>query len=194
MLWVAPQAGSAVVTLLCMNQWVVRGLAMAALHVVVRALLGIGIFVLPEQGTTQKMICLIVLVIVPFVWSYFDGHRDAYDHAEPEDREDLTMMWLYAALSGAVLAGAVSWVLMNAIPGIGTTSIFFELTVGAAFVSLLISVPATFGMLFGRQMGDRKRKKDNPDEDVQFHQRMVDSHHHSAPAAGDTTVISMSKR
>lgn len=171
-----------------MNQVVVRGLVMAALHIVVRVILGIGIFALPEQGSTQKMIALLVLLIVPTVWSYFDGHADAYNHADPEDREDLTMMWLYAALIGALIAGAVCWALKHIVPGIGTTSIFFELTVGAAFVTLLIAVPATFGMLIGRQLGERKRKKDHPDEDDEFHNRMVESHHHGDTAAGANTA------
>jgi lysylphosphatidylglycerol synthetase-like protein (DUF2156 family) len=162
---------------------------MAAVVIVVRTVLGIGLFVWPTQGSVMKLISLLIVILVALIWTAFDSREEAYRVAEPEDRGDLTMLWLKAAITAGVISGAVCWVLKFVVPGIGTNPLWFELTVGAAFITLLISLPAVFGLLIGRVLGDRKRHKEHPTEEEEFHQRLVESHrHHDDAPAGATST------
>lgn len=143
-----------------MNAWVLRGLGLAVVHVVVRAVLGLAIAQSPLQGSLMRWVSLLVVVLIAAIWGYIDGSRDRRRNADPDNGADLTMLWLKAALLGGVVAGAVAWI-VDQLPkfDLGDNSLVFELTSGAAWTVLLIFVPAVTGVALGRFLSNRKANK-----------------------------------
>ncbi|MFD4367663.1 B-4DMT family transporter [Rhodococcus sp. NPDC058521] len=125
-----------------MNAWVVRGLGMALIHIVLRAILGIAITQWPLHGSSLRMVALVLVVIAALVWGWLDAARDRKKNPDPDTGADLTMLWLKASILGGLVAGLGSWI-VNFVPDFNVTqnSLFFELTSGAAFTVLLIFVP-----------------------------------------------------
>lgn len=165
-----------------MDLWLLRGLVLAAVITLVRAVLGIGIYAWPESGSVQRLIALIVVIIVALVWPFFDGRRDALENEDPEDRSDLTLLWLKSVALAGVLSGAASWLLSFIIPGASTQSIFFEITIGAGFIAIVLSIPAQIGILCGRAYGDWQRKRSAPpEEEDEFGRHHIKAHHQKEP-------------
>jgi hypothetical protein len=143
-----------------MNAWVLRGLVLAAVQVVIRTLLGFAIAQWPLQGSFLRWGMFLLVVIAALAWGFVDGRSDREAHPDPDDGDDLTMLWLKAGLLGAVVAGAVAWV-VGKLPhfDLGDQGIFFELTSGAAWTTLLIFVPAMIGIAIGWYVVGRRRRK-----------------------------------
>lgn len=151
-----------------MNAWVLRGLVLAAAHVVVRTLLGFAIAQWPLHGSIFRWGMFLIVVVAAVVWGFIDGRNDREAHPDPDDGDDLTILWLKAGLLGAVVAGLVSWV-VGRLPhfDLGDQSLFFELTSGAAWTTLLIFVPAMIGIAIGWfVVGRRTRKAESARESV----------------------------
>ncbi|GGC59259.1 B-4DMT family transporter [Hoyosella rhizosphaerae] len=170
-----------------MNLWLIRGLVIAAVVTFIRALLGIGIYTWPESGSTQVSIALIVALAIGFVWPLLDGYSDGKEFEDEEDRADLTILWLKSLTAGAVISGFVSWLLTFAIPGIGGFNLFVELTIGAGFLILLLSIPALIGIMLGRFLGDRARRRSTPPvEEDEYGRHHVVAHHQKEPVKVST--------
>lgn len=163
-----------------MNAWLVRGLGMALIHVVFRALLGAAITQWPLQGSSLRWLSLLIVIACAALWGGLDGIRDRRQFPESEDGADLTMIWLKAAVVGGFVGGAASWAL-SLLPGLELTQqgLFFEITSGAAFTILLIFVPAMAAVTLGRFITSRAQRKDGTAPQTPTHER----HHDSVPVS-----------
>ncbi|GAB3442490.1 B-4DMT family transporter [Actinophytocola sediminis] len=136
-----------------MRTWLLRGAVLAVVHAVaetVRTDFGVHN---PTSRTFFEAITLGVLVGVAAVWGATDTWRDVPDRGR---------MWLGAALvagwAGAVLGvvGKASFVDQSGVADLGAA-----VTGGAAFVALLVLVPAGVGMLAGRWIGRSRQPADD---------------------------------
>ncbi|MDO3646707.1 B-4DMT family transporter [Nocardia mangyaensis] len=134
-----------------MSAWVLRAVGLGALVVVLRVLLGLLMGSLPTYGTLWRAVCLGVIVAVAVTW----GVRDA----RSASGTDLTVRWLAAGIAAGLGSGAVCLVLDN-VPGIelGDAGALFELTSAAAFIMLLIFLPALAGVGYGHARSGRSAK------------------------------------
>ncbi|WP_246003148.1 B-4DMT family transporter [Nocardia tenerifensis] len=146
-----------------MNAWVLRGVALGALVVVLRAVLGFAMVNWPTHGVWMRMFCLILLVGAVLCWGLLDGRSDRTAEPDPERGTDLTLRWLKAAVVAGLGSGLVSWII-DWLPkfDLGDNGILFELTASAAFIVLLVFVPALIGVGLGRILADRTRGKRAP--------------------------------
>ncbi|GAB2695426.1 B-4DMT family transporter [Nocardia thraciensis] len=147
-----------------MNAWVLRAVALGALTVVLRTVLGFGMIYWPTHGSWMRILCLIVLIAAVVTWGLLDGRRDRRSNPDPErGGADLTMLWLKAGVAGGLGAGVVAWVL-DFLPkfDLGDNGLGFELTAGASFIILLIFVPGMAGVALGRFLVGREAKKAEP--------------------------------
>lgn len=153
-------AAAVVITVCSMTGWVVRGVGMALVHVVARVLLALAVSSWPSQGSVLRMITLVAVVLIAFVWGGIDGISSHRRGEDGDNRTDFTMLWLKASIVAGLLAGLVSW-LFTAVANIAVSSntIFFELTSGAAFTILLVFVPAVIAVTIGRWLAGRGDKK-----------------------------------
>ncbi|MCP2159167.1 hypothetical protein LX12_000331 [Williamsia serinedens] len=152
-------------TLRAMVSWLIRGLPMAAVHIVARVLLGMAIVHSPLNGTWWKTLAVAAVVIIPLIWAGIDGIADARAHDDPDDYEDLTMRWLKAGLLAGVIAGIVGWALANHVfAGMGKNSFVIELFAGGSFTALLVFIPAMVGASVGRFFVRRQRRREQADE------------------------------
>lgn len=143
-----------------MNAWVVRGLVLAVVNVVVRALLGFGIGQWPMQGTPMRMLSLLVVILAAAAWGYIDAKRDSAANPGSDEGADLTMLWLKSAILGGLAGGVLAW-LVDLFPrfDLDDNPLFFELTAGAAWTILLIFVPAMIGIGIGHFLARRAEGK-----------------------------------
>ncbi|MBF6463866.1 B-4DMT family transporter [Nocardia beijingensis] len=143
-----------------MNAWLLRAVVLGALVVALRAGLGFAMVYWPTHGALMRILCLVVLVAAIVSWGVLDGRRDRIASGDAERGADLTMMWLKAAVVGGVGSGLVAWVL-DFVPGfdLGDNGLLFEVTAGAAFIILLIFVPALIGVGVGRMLAERQNGK-----------------------------------
>ncbi len=149
-----------------MTSWIVRGLFMAAVHIVTRVFLGILIVSAPLHGTLWKTLAVAVVVLIAIVWGGIDGMRDAQKHPDPDDYEDLTTRWLKAGLMAGWIAGLVGWFLGKFVfAGIGEASFWIEMTAGAFFTALITFGPAFAGASIGRMLVRRQNRKNQPVSD-----------------------------
>ncbi|RDI50677.1 B-4DMT family transporter [Nocardia mexicana] len=147
-----------------MNAWVLRAVALGALTVVLRTVLGFGMIYWPTHGSWMRILCLIVLIAAVVTWGLLDGRGDRRKNPDPErGGADLTMLWLKAGVAGGLGAGVVAWVL-DFLPkfDLGDNGLGFELTAGASFIILLIFVPGMAGVALGRFLVGREAKKAEP--------------------------------
>ncbi|WP_227981772.1 B-4DMT family transporter [Nocardia spumae] len=147
-----------------MNSWVLRAIVLGALTVVLRTLLGFGMIYWPTHGSWMRILCLIVLVVAGVAWGLIDGRSDRRANPDPErGGADLTMRWLKAGVAGGLGSGLVSWVL-DFVPkfDLGDNGLLFELTAGAAFIVLMIFIPAMIGVAVGRVLVGREQRKGEP--------------------------------
>ncbi|MFE3027649.1 B-4DMT family transporter [Nocardia tengchongensis] len=146
-----------------MNAWVLRAVGLGALTVVLETLLGVGMRYWPTVGVWMRILCLIVLVGAVVLWGLVDGRADRRANSDPEHGADLTMRWLEAGLAAGIGSGLVAWIL-DFIPGfdLGDQGLVFNITSAAAFVVLLIFIPAMLGVVLGRWLVGREGKKSAP--------------------------------
>ena len=145
-----------------MNSWVLRAVVLGALTVVLRTLLGFGMIYWPTNGSWMRILCLVVLVVAGVAWGLLDGRGDRQANPDPErGGADLTMRWLKAGVAGGLGSGLVSWIL-EFLPkfDLGDNGLLFELTAGAAFIVLMIFIPAMIGVGIGRFLVSREQRKD----------------------------------
>lgn len=167
-------------TLSSMNAWVVRGLGMALIHIVLRSLLGIAITQWPLQGSSLRMITLVLVILAAMLWGWFDAVRDRKKNPDPDHGADLTMRWLKASILGGLLAGLGTW-LVNLVPNVNATQnpLFFELTSGAAFSVLLIFVPTMAAVAITRLLLNRTSSGSDGDNEENHDRTRT-----AVPAAG----------
>ncbi|GAC57338.1 hypothetical protein GOHSU_18_00930 [Gordonia hirsuta DSM 44140 = NBRC 16056] len=164
-----------------MQPWHLRGLVMALLQIVVRILLGFGIIAWPVQSPILRAIAIAVVVIAAIVWGGYDGIRDARAHPDPDDYADLTMRWLKAGLAAGFISCLVCWILGTFwINGLGQADFWVEMTAGLSFITLLVYVPAFFGVSVGRYLVRRDQRKG---EDTDW------SHREQSDADAPTQVV-----
>ncbi|UYP20737.1 B-4DMT family transporter [Rhodococcus sp. Z13] len=165
-----------------MKPWLLRGLGLALVHVVVRVLLGAALVQWPLQGSVLRWLGLIVVVVAAFLWAGLDGIRDRRAHPDPEEGADLTLRWLAAGAVTGIVGGVLTWLVdtVTAIP-VGVTSLFFEVTSGAAFTVLLVFLPATAAVTLGRFFARRQERRAERNDDWSEHSE----HHVSTPATAD---------
>ncbi|MFC9895899.1 B-4DMT family transporter [Nocardia sp. NPDC127579] len=146
-----------------MTGWVMRALLLGALVVGMRTLLGFAMVYWPTQGSWLRLLCLAALIGAVAAWGILDGRKDREVHPDPEHGSDLTIMWLKAAVAGGVGMGVVSW-LLDFLPrfDLGDNPLLFEATVAAAFIVLLIFLPALAGVGIGRMLAERRIEKKPP--------------------------------
>ena len=153
-----------------MAKWLLRGLAFAALMVVVRLFQGALINQFETQALLISLGLLLVFVVVVFVWGLIDGRADARGNADPERRGDLAMTWLLGGLVAGLLSGAISWFISMVYPALYAGGLINEVTTFAAFTALLVFLPAILAVAIGRWLVDRKappyeRRREGSDDD-----------------------------
>ncbi|WP_415974738.1 B-4DMT family transporter [Rhodococcus sp. 077-4] len=143
-----------------MTGWAVRGIAMGLVNVVVRLLLGAAVSMWPLSGSALRWVAYALVLLVIIVWAGIDGIRDRRKHPDPDDGEDLTMVWLKAAVVGGLLGGLLSWIVDFFVDfSLGQNGLIFELTSGAAFTILTIFIAASVAVFVGRHIVNRDAKK-----------------------------------
>ncbi|OZD10158.1 hypothetical protein CH275_00170 [Rhodococcus sp. 06-235-1A] len=143
-----------------MTGWAVRGIGMGLFNVVVRLLLGAAVSMWPLSGSALRWVAYALVLLVIIVWAGIDGVRDRRKHPDPDNGEDLTMVWLKAAVVGGLLGGLLSWIVDFFVDfSLGQNGLIFELTSGAAFTVLTIFVTASIAVFVGRLIVNREAKK-----------------------------------
>ncbi|WP_330255041.1 B-4DMT family transporter [Nocardia sp. NBC_00565] len=138
-----------------MNAPLSRGLGLAALHVAVQFVLGLAVQYWTPQTSSARLIALVLVAGMAIAWGAVDGRRDRLAHGE-QSEVDFPILWLQAGVIGGLAAGASTW-LIDKLPGLDLSgnSLLFELTAAAAWILLLIYVPATIGVGLGRLLANR---------------------------------------
>ncbi|QIS04853.1 hypothetical protein F5X71_23215 [Nocardia brasiliensis] len=143
-----------------MNAWVLRAIVLGALVVFLRAVLGFAMVYWPTHGVWMRALCLIILVAAIVYWGFSDGRTDRAANPNPDYGTDLTLQWLKAAAAAGLGSGLAAWIL-DWLPkfDLGDNGLLFELTAGAAFIVLLVFIPALIGVGVGRALADRRAEK-----------------------------------
>ena len=139
-----------------MSKWLVRGLAFAALMVIVRLLQGAMINAWETKAALISAVLVALYAVVAVVWGYADGRSDARRNPDPDRRDDLAMTWLLAGLFAGVVSGAVAWFIGLFYNNLYVEGLINEITTFAAFTALLVFVCAIIGTALGHWLGDRK--------------------------------------
>jgi len=143
-----------------MNAWIVRAVALGGLIVAARVLLGFTMVHWPTDSGPPRLLLFVVVLAAPLWWGVVDGRKDRTANPAPEDGEDLTITWLRAGAAAGLGGGAVAW-LLGLIPQVevGGNTLLFELTSSAAFVVLIVFLPAMLGVALGRRLVGRTADK-----------------------------------
>jgi hypothetical protein len=139
-----------------MSKWLLRGLAFAALMVVVRLLQGAMINAWETQALVISIALVVLFAIAAFVWGLIDGRADARANPDPDRRGDLAMTWLLTGLFAGIVSGAVAWFISLFYDNLYADALLNELTTFAAFTALLTFLFAIAGVSLGRFLVDRK--------------------------------------
>lgn len=140
-----------------MSKWLLRGLAFAALMVVVRLLQGALINAWPTRAGLFSVTLVLAFAFVAFAWGYLDGNADAKANPDPDRRADLAMTWLLAGLFAGIGSGLVSWIIGLFYESLYVEGLINEVTTFAAFTALLTFLTALLGVALGRWLVDRKQ-------------------------------------
>lgn len=135
-----------------MRTWLLRGAVLAVVHAVAETLrTDFGVHN-PTSRTLFEAVTLGALVGVAAVWAATDTWRDV-----PERGRAWVIAALVAGWGGALLGvvGKASFVDQSGVADLGAA-----VTGGAAFVALLVLIPAGVGMLAGRWIGRSHRTDD----------------------------------
>src|SRR5882757_6711785 len=127
-----------------MRPWLTRGCVMAVLYAAAETLLAAVQVDHPASGSVLDPIALAVLVGVSGCWAGVDGWLR---------KPRRGMNWFYGGLIGGVLAGLLS-VISKAlfVDQTGIWALGPALTGDAAFIALLIMVPAGLGIAVGGRL------------------------------------------
>lgn len=127
-----------------MRPWLTRGCVMAVLYAAAETLLAAVQVNHPNSGSVLDPIVLAVLVGVSGLWAGVDGWQR---------KPRRGMNWFYGGLIGGVLAGLLS-VIAKAlfVDQTGVWALGPALTGDAAFIALLIMVPAGLGIAVGGRL------------------------------------------
>lgn len=159
------------VSLSAMTSWLLRGISMSIVMIVARVLLGVVVVNQPLHTTVWKTVAIAAVVLISILWGGVDGIRDARANPDPDDYDDLTVMWLKAGILAGLISGFVSWLIGTLwLPGIGQAGFFIEMIAGASFTALLIFIPAFVGVMVGRWFTRRDQRKQERDHDWSVHE------------------------
>ena len=140
-----------------MTTWLPRGLVFAIGMVLLRLVQGTLINTYPTRAGSISLVLVVLFGIAAFVWALLDGMSDARANADPDRRRDLAMRWLLAGLFAGFVSGVVVWLISLVYHAIYAEGIVPELSVFAAFTTLLVFLPAMLAVAIGRWMVDRTR-------------------------------------
>lgn len=149
-----------------MQAWLVRGVAMGVIYAAAETVLAQVQADHPTSGSVISPIALALLVGVSGLWGGVDGWLRTANRG---------MSWFYAGLLGGVLAGLLS-VAGRAIfvDQTGVSALAEALTGDAAFVALLIMVPAGLGLAIGARLEPPVRKVTrDPDQTGPVDRRLI---------------------
>lgn len=140
-----------------MTTWLPRGLVFAIGMVLLRLVQGSLINASPTNAGTISLALCTLFGLAAFLWGLIDGMADARATADPDRRRDLAMRWLLAGLVAGVLSGLVTWIISHFYSAVYVDGLGPELIVFPAFTTLLMFLPAMFGVALGRWLVDRRR-------------------------------------
>ena len=140
-----------------MTTWLPRGLAFAIGMVVLRLVQGTLINTYPTKAGMISLALVVIFGIAAFVWALLDGMSDARANPDPDRRRDLAMRWLLAGLFAGFVSGLVVFLISLVYHAIYAEGIVPELSVFAAFTTLLVFLPAMLAVAVGRRLVDRTR-------------------------------------
>jgi hypothetical protein len=127
-----------------MQPWLVRGCAMAVVYAAAETALAAVQVNHPDSGSILDPVVLALLVGVSGLWAGVDGWLR---------RPRRGMTWFYGALVGGVLAGLLSVIARAAlVDQTGLWALGPALTGDAAFIALLIMLPAGLGIAVGGRL------------------------------------------
>jgi len=125
-----------------MQVWLVRGLVLAVVHAAVQTAQAWVRAGDPTAVSWLRPTALGVLVAVALVWGGIDGWRG---------HEGRGLAWFKASLVAGFLGGALGVLGQGVfVDDTGAEALPVAITGGAAFIALLVLVPAGVGLLFGR--------------------------------------------
>ena len=139
-----------------MSKWLLRGLAFAALMVIVRLLQGAMINAWETKAGLISIVLVVLYAVAVFIWGLIDGRADARANPDPDRRGDLAMTWLLAGLFAGVVSGAVTWFISLFYKSLYVEALVNELTTFAAFTALLVFLFAIAGVALARWAVDRR--------------------------------------
>lgn len=139
-----------------MSKWLLRGLAFAALMVIVRLLQGALINTWETKAGLISIVLVVLFALAAFAWGLVDGRADARANPDPDRRGDLAMTWLLAGLLAGVLSGLVAWFISLFYKSLYVEGLINEVTTFAAFTALVVFLFALAGVALGRWLIDRK--------------------------------------
>lgn len=127
-----------------MERWLLRGLVLAVVHAAAAVIAAKMAPTIGGQRSVLVSVTFAVLIGIAVLWGALDGWRRS---------PSPYLTWTIAS----VLAGLVSGVLNVIGRGLfvdatGISELGSQMTSGAAFVALLVAVPAWAGVLFGSRL------------------------------------------
>ena len=140
-----------------MTTWLPRGLVFAIGMVLVRLVQGTLINTYPTKAGSISLALVVLFGIGAFVWALLDGMSDARANPDPDRRRDLAMRWLLAGLFAGFVSGFAVWLISLVYHAVYAEGIVPELSVFAAFTTLLVFLPAMLAVAVGRFLVDRTR-------------------------------------
>jgi hypothetical protein len=127
-----------------MQPWLVRGVAMAVVYAATETVLAEVQVNHPTSGSVLDPILLALLVGASGLWAGIDGWLR---------RPRRGMTWFYSALIGGLLAGVLSVIARGVfVDQTGVWALAPALTGDAAFIALLIMLPAGLGIAVGGRL------------------------------------------
>ncbi|WP_026917834.1 B-4DMT family transporter [Gordonia shandongensis] len=147
-----------------MSSWLLRGTVMSIVHIAARIILSIAVVTAPLSSPIWRWLAIIAVVLVAMIWGGVDGIKDARENADPDDYADLTVRWLKVGVMAGLISCLVSWILgvwspVSWLNGIGQADFLIEILAGGSFITLVVYVPAFFGVTFGRFLIRREQRK-----------------------------------
>jgi hypothetical protein len=140
-----------------MRPWLVRGCVMALVYAIAETLLAKLQVDHPNLGSVLDPVLLALLVGASALWAGVDGWLR---------RPHRGMHWFYAGLVGGVLAGILSVIGRAAfVDQTGSWALASALTGEAAFIALVIMLPAGLGIAIGGRLRPPAGVPDDSAED-----------------------------
>ena len=140
-----------------MTTWLPRGLVFAIGMVLLRLVQGTLINTYPTKAGSISLGLVVIFGVAAFAWALLDGMADARANPDPDRRRDLAMRWLLAGLFAGVVSGLAVWAISLFYKAVYAEGIVPELSVFAAFTTLLVFLPAMLAVAVGRWLVDRTR-------------------------------------